>query len=205
MKSSLDSTASRAARPVAEHQRFPAGPGSAFEHHLIEARKVAPQSETAATNKLGPWRTMATVAVVVVTTLLIFKLGIWYFVGLVAVYVAIDVAQRLKTRREGRNSKAISVVREQSARTITFNGPRWHCGRAARVAHQCGWIAQPMQRGGLWRSTIRFRHARRATSAAELLEALSSAKLATRIAVRDAVPQGASRPPQSARHFGRDI
>jgi hypothetical protein len=61
-----------------------------------------------------------------------------------------------------------------------------------------------MQRGGLWRSTIRFRHARRATSAAELLEALSSAKLATRIAVRDADPHG-SRPPQSSRHRGRDI
>lgn len=204
MKSSLDSTASRAARPVAERQRFPAASGSAFEHHLIETRKVSPHSGTAATNKLS-WRSMATVAVVVVTTLLILKLGIWYFVGLVAVYVGLDVAQRLKTRREGRNSKAISVVRAQSAQTITFNGPRWHCGRAARVAHQCGWIAQPMQRGGLWRSTIRFRHARRATSAAELLEALSSAKLATRIAIRDAATQGPSRPRQSSRDIGRDI
>ena len=148
---------------------------------------------------------MATVAVVVVTTLLILKLGIWYFVGLVAVYVGLDVAQRLETRREGRNSKAISAVREQSAQTITFNGPRWHCGRAARVAHQCGWIAQPMQRGGLWRSTIRFRHARRATSAAELLEALSSAKLATRIAIRDAVPQDSPRPRQSFRDLDRGI
>lgn len=142
---------------------------------------------------------------VVVTTLLILKLGIWYFVGLVAVYVALDVAQRLKARREARNSKAISAVREQSARTVTFSGPRWHCGRAARIAHQCGWIAQPMERGGLWRSTIRFRHARRATSAAELLEALSSAKLATRITIRDAGPHGPPPPRQSFRDLDRHI
>jgi hypothetical protein len=146
---------------------------------------------------------MATAAVVVVTTLLILKLGIWYFIGLVAVYVGLDLAQRLNGRREARNSKAISTVRGQPTRTVTFSGPRWHCSRAARVAHQCGWIAQPMQRGGLWRSTIRFRHARRATSAAELLEALSSAKLATRIAIRDAAADDASRPRQSLRE--RDI
>jgi len=204
LKTSLDTTSSRLARPVAERQRFPAASGSAFEHHLIETRKVSPDSATPAPNKLS-WRSVATVAVVVVTTLLILELGIWYFVGLVAVYVGLDVAQRLETRREGRNSKAISAVREQSAQTITFNGPRWHCGRAARVAHQCGWIAQPMQRGGLWRSTIRFRHARRATSAAELLEALSSAKLATRIAIRDAVPPGSASPRQSFRDTGRGL
>jgi hypothetical protein len=204
LKSSLDSTAAPAVRPIAERQRFPAASGSAFEHHLIETRKVSPRSGTAATNKFS-WRSVATVAVVVITTLLILKLGIWYFVGLVAVYVGLDVAQRLKTRREGRNSKAIAIVREQPAQTITFNGARWHCGRAARVAHQCGWIAQPMQRGGLWRSTIRFRHARRATSAAELLDALSSANLATRIAIRDAVPPGSQPPRQSFRDTGRGL
>jgi hypothetical protein len=203
LKSSLDTTPSRTARPVAERRRLHAAPEPSFEHHLIETGNDSHQRK-AATPKVRSWRGMATVAVVVVTTLLILKLGIWYFVGLVAVYVGLDVAQRLKTRREGRNSRAIAAVREQSARTITFNGRRWHCGRAARVAHQCGWIAQPMQRGGWWRSTIRFRHARRATSAAELLEALSSAKLATRIAIRDAVPLG-SPPRQSARDLGRDI
>lgn len=199
MKSSLDTTSSRPARPLAERQRLHTAPASAFEHHLIETGNVS-HHRAAATPKVRSWRGMATVAVVVVTTLLILKLGIWYFVGLVAVYVGLDVAQRFTARREWRNSRAIAAVREQSARTITFNGRRWHCGRAARVAHQCGWIAQPMERGGWWRSTIRFSHARRATSAAELLEALSSAKLATRIAIRDAVPLGSP-----ARQGSRDL
>jgi hypothetical protein len=198
LESSLETTPSRAARPVAERQRLHAAPAPAFEHHLIETGNVSHHREEPA-SKAPSWRGLATVAVVVVTTLLILKLGIWYFVALVAVYVGLDVAQRFKARREERNSEAISAVREQSAQTIIFSGRRWHCGRAARVAHQCGWIAQPLQPGGLWRSTIRFRHARRATSAAELLEALSSAKLATRIAIRDAVP-----PPQSSRDPRQD-
>ncbi|MDB5697434.1 MAG: hypothetical protein JWN69_238 [Alphaproteobacteria bacterium] len=192
MKSSLDTTDPRVARPAADRRHIHSAPASGFEHHLIETSSASERRPDPVMTKVRSWRGMATVAVILVTTLLILKLGIWYFVGLVAVYLALDVAQRFEARREARNSAVISAARERATETIMFSGPRWHCARAARVAHQCGWIAQPMRRGRLWRASIRLCHARRATPAAELLEALRNAKLATRIALAVALPATAA-------------
>src|SRR3990170_2965410 len=72
-------------------------------------------------------RTVATIAAIVVTTVLILELGIWYFAGLIALYVALDVAQRLEERRDARTMMAILRTTGRKARAISFRGHARHC------------------------------------------------------------------------------
>ncbi|MGE5722388.1 MAG: hypothetical protein ACM3YM_07985, partial [Sphingomonadales bacterium] len=55
---------------------------------------------------LPAWRTNATFGAVAITFVLMLKLGAWFPVGLIAVYAALDGAQRLRTRRDARSRMA---------------------------------------------------------------------------------------------------
>ena len=134
------------------------------------------------------WRTVATVAGIVVTAVLILELGIWYFIGLLAIYGALDVAQRAETRRDARNRMAILTAVGHHAPSIFFAGHARHCRRAAWVAKRLGWIAGPMAREGILRRSVRFRYVPGAAPLNTLLEALDGERLATRIRLLDFAP-----------------
>ena len=153
----------------------------------------APQAGMAGTSLIGmasvpSWRTVATVAGMVVTAVLILELGIWYFIGLIALYAALDVAQRAEMRRDARNRMAILASVGHHAPGIFFAGHARHCHQAAWVAKQLGWIAGPMAREGVLRRSVRFRCVPGAAPLDTLLDALNDEKLATRIRLLDAAP-----------------
>lgn len=152
------------------------------------------------------WRTIATVAAIVVTAVLILEFGIWALVSLFAIYGALDVAQRIEMRRDAHNRLMIRNAVGQLTRSITYRGSARYCNRAAWVAKRLGWIACPMVRASLWRHSIRFRVAPGAAPLSVLLEALNQEKLATRIELRGFVPSFAHKlAEQGFWEVGKDI
>jgi len=137
---------------------------------------------------LPSWRTVATVAAIVVTAVLILELGVWYFVALIAIYAALDVAQRQEMRREAHKRMVILNSVGQSARSVAFFGLARHCQQAAWVAKRLGWIACPMVRERLLRHSVRFKYAPGAAPLTDLLKALDAERLATSIDLLEQVP-----------------
>jgi hypothetical protein len=135
-----------------------------------------------------PVRTIVTVAAVVVTAVLMLKLGVWYFAGLVAIYAALDIAQRLEVRRDARVKMAIVRVTGHQPRSVSFRGLARHCHHAGWVAKRLGWLACPIVRETFWRHSIQFKSVRGAAPLSVLLQALNEEKLATRVRVPETAP-----------------
>lgn len=152
------------------------------------------------------WRGMATVAAIAVTAILMFKLGIWYFVALIAVYAVIDILQRLEEKREARNMMAILAATGCWAHSVTFRSRKRHCERAAWIARKLGWIPRPIRREGWGRRSIYFVPGASAAPLSNLLQALSREKLVTHIALPPALPKlGRRHTDQSYREAGWGI
>jgi hypothetical protein len=128
-------------------------------------------------------RSIITIAAVIVTAVLMMKLGIWYFAGLVAIYGALDIAQRIDSRRDAKVRLAIMTAVGHPARGVEFRGLARHCHHAGWVAKRLGWLACPMVRENLWRHSIQFKSVRGAAPLNVLLQALNEEKLATRIKI----------------------
>lgn len=143
--------------------------------------------------RLPSTRTLITIAAIVVTAVLILELGVWYFAGLIVLYAALDVAQRLEERRSARTMMAILRTTGRRAKAISFRGQARHCERAAWVARELGWLAQPMVRERLRRHSIRFLPVQSAAPLSALLQALDRDKLITRIRVPEYLPKVGSR------------
>lgn len=140
-----------------------------------------------------------TVAAIVVTAILILEWGVWYFAGLVLLYAALDIAQRLETRRNASTTVAILRSAGRGARAVTFIGAARHCERAAWLARELGWLAGPMVRMRLMRHTIQFLPASKAAPLSALLQALHREGLITRLQVPDYLPR------TSADRVGNDL
>jgi hypothetical protein len=138
-------------------------------------------------------RTIVTVAAVVVTAVLMLKLGIWYFAGLLGIYGALDVTQRLEARRDARVRLAIMTAVGHPARSVSFRGLARHCHHAGWIAKRLGWLACPMVRESFWRHSIQFKSVRGAAPLNMLLQALNEEKLATRIRLPAAAQSFAQR------------
>jgi hypothetical protein len=132
--------------------------------------------------------TVVVVAAIVVPALLILDLGPWYLIGLLAIYAALDIAQRADMRRDARNRLAILAASGQDAPSVRFVGSARHCRRAAWLAKRLGWFVCPIERERMFRHSIRFRCVSGSSSLNMLLDALNGAKLATRIRLLDVVP-----------------
>ena len=157
----------------------------------MSSRPVAGRSALAG---LPSWRTIATVTAIVITALLILQFGVWYFVGLIAIYGLLDISERMELRRDARNRAAILSSIGQHVPSIGYVGSARHCQKAAWVAKRLGWIACPMRREGVVRFAVRFKRVPGSGPPNALLEALHEARLATRI-----------RLPESAPSFGRRL
>ncbi len=151
------------------------------------------RDRTGLAGRLPSARVLVTVAGIVVTAVLMLELGAWYFVALVALYAGLDVAERLEERRSGRTMAAILRTTGRRARSISFGGGVRHCERAAWIAREMGWLAQPMVRQRLRRHSIRFVPAQSSAPLSALLQALERDKLITRIHVPEYLPKSTSR------------
>ena len=161
---------------------------------------------SAGARSLPSWRTVGTVAAIVVTAILFLELGIWALIALFALYGALDLAQRAELRRDARNRLMIRSAIGQVARCVAYLGPARYCNRAAWVAKRLGWIVCPMVRATLWRHSVRFRAAPGAAPLSSLLQALNDEKLATRIDLRGVAPNFARKlAEQGFWQVGRDI
>lgn len=145
-------------------------------------------------SRLPSTRVLVTVAGIVVTAVLMLELGAWYFVALIALYAGLDVAERLEERRDGRTMASILRTTGRKARSVSFNGRARHCERAAWIAREMGWLAQPMVRRRPLRHSIRFVPVQSSAPLSALLQALDRDKLITRLRVPDYLPKAASRP-----------
>ena len=124
---------------------------------------------------------MATIVAIVITVVLILQFGVWYFVGLIAIYGLLDISERMELRREARNRAAIISSVGRQAPSIGYVASGRHCQKAAWVAKRLGWIACPLRKEGLFRYAVRFKRVPGSNQVSALLEALHEAKLATRI------------------------
>jgi hypothetical protein len=138
-------------------------------------------------------RIVATTAAIVVTTVLILEWGVWYFAGLIALYIALDIAQRLEERREARTMMAILRTAGRRAAGIWFKASERHCEQAAWIARELGWQAEPLLRHRIGRYSIRFLPAPSAAPLSTLLQALDRDKLISRIRVPDYLPKTGDR------------
>ena len=138
-------------------------------------------------------RTVATIAAIVVTAVLILEWGIWYFAALIALYAALDIAQRLEERRDARTMMAILRTTGRKARAVAFTGQARQCERAAWIAREMGWRAQPLVRERLRRHSIRFLPVQSAAPLSALLQALDRDKLITRLHVPEYLPKSGTR------------
>lgn len=143
--------------------------------------KPARSREIFARTGMPSWKMLATIAAIVITALLILEFGIWYFACLIAIYVLLDVAERLELRREARNRAAILEATGRQVPSIGYVGSGRSCQKAAWLARRLGWIACPMRRDGMLRRSVRFRRVANSRPASALLQELHEAKLATRI------------------------
>jgi hypothetical protein len=156
---------------------------------MLRVPQARPSSRRAALGwSLPSARTVAIAAAIVITAVLILELGIWYFVGLIAIYAALDVAQRAEVKRDARIRMAIMGAAGQQAGSIAFFGLARHCHRAAWVARQLGWHPTPLTREGWLRRSIRFRFAPGAAPLSAVLDALNEERLATDIRLRNFAP-----------------
>lgn len=151
--------------------------------------------------RLPSARTTVTVAAIVVTAVLILELGIWYFAGLILLYAALDVAQRLEERRNARAMVAILRAAGRKAQAVTFLGQARHCERAAWVAREQGWFVGPIARMRPWRHSIQFLPISSAAPLSALLQALHREGLVTRLHVPDYLPK--AQPGRDEQALGR--
>ena len=154
---------------------------------------VTPQTGPEKRSLLGvvstpSWWTIGTVAAIVIPALMILDLGPWYLVGLLGIYAALDVAQRVDMRRGARNRMTILAAAGQEAPSVTFIGSARHCRQAAWLARKLGWYVCPIAREQMFRHSIRFRNTSGAAPLHMLLEALDGKRLATRIRLRNTAP-----------------
>jgi hypothetical protein len=144
-------------------------------------------------NRMPSSRTVATIAAIVITAVLILEWGIWYFAALILLYAGLDIAQRLEERRDARTMMAILRTTGRKARAVAFVGHARHCERAAWIAREMGWLAQPMVRERLRRHSIRFVPVPSSAPLSALLQALDRDKLITRLQVPAYLPKAGSR------------
>lgn len=136
-----------------------------------------------------PARTITTAAVIIITAILILQWGIWYFAGLILLYVALDIAQRIEDRRAARTMMAILRTAGRKAESVLFVGQTRHCERAAWIARELGWLVQPMMRDGFWRRSVCLLPVGSAAPLSTLLQALQRGGLVTNIAIPDHLPR----------------
>ena len=125
----------------------------------------------------------------VVTAVLILEWGIWYFAGLVLLYVALDIVQRIEDRRDARIMMSILRTAGRKAEAVLFVGEVRHCERAAWLARELGWLVQPIARAGLWRRSVRMVPVGSAAPLSTLLQALQRGQLVTRLSVPEYLPK----------------
>jgi hypothetical protein len=131
---------------------------------------------------------------VVVTAVLIFELGIWYFFAMLGLYAAIDIVHRLEERRNARLQMAILASADHDGRDVLFVGSARKCQEAAWLAKGLGWLACPMVQQRPWRHSVRLKQVPGATQLRALLQGLNEQRLAARI-----------RLPGNARTFGQRL
>lgn len=133
-------------------------------------------------------KALMTAAGVVLTAVLMLELGVWYFVALLALYAALDIAQRSEARRAARVHMAVVASIGHRAGTLRFAGTPGDCEAAAWAARNLGWMVSPMQRERFWRRSVRFTHMSGASPLSYLLEALADKGLVRDVDIRQPLP-----------------